>query len=283
MKLLKFLSIPLLYFLIAHLCHLKTAGFQLSKIHSFLPYNPAWEIPGQETPPDALLQSPFHFLGKGGQGYAFVSEDGAVVLKLFKMHNLRQYPWAYTVSLPPALDQLRLKLLLEQRKKLERTFTSSLIAYTQLQEETALLYLNLNPNPNLANTYVTLVDKLGIPHRLCLKDIPFAIQRKGESAASRLKRLLKKNDLISAKLLIHQMIECLNHRKIKGVIDYDPSPKRNMGFTQDRAFFIDIGNFAASEEKENSDIESLRRWLSRKSAELTSYLDEITKDSREKM
>lgn len=283
MKFLKFFAIPMAYFVIAHLCHLKTAGFQLSKIHSSLPYNPAWEIPEQESLPTSRLQSPFRFLGKGGQGYAFVSEDGTTVLKLFKMHNLRQYPWAYKLCLPPALDRLRIKLLAIQREKLQRTFTSSLIAYTKLRDESALLYLNLNPDPKLASTYVILVDKLGIHHHVCLKDVPFALQRKGESAASRLKRTLRGNDLPTAKFLIKQMLDCLNQRKLKGIIDYDPSPKRNMGFIGDQPFFIDIGNFAMAIEEKNSDTESLRRWLSRKSPELTTYLDAINPEIKEKI
>jgi len=261
-------------------CHKQTAGFQMTKVVSHLPSSPQWELPQEGVLVEEYLKQPFYYLDKGGQSYAFLSQDGKVVLKLFKMHNLRQYPYAYKMTLPGILDQLRLKMLCGQKEKLNRLFNSCHLAYTQLKEETALIYLNLNPNPDLESIHVTLIDKLGIAHNVSLKKIPFALQERVNRALNSLKVDFKNNDLLTAKEKIKQMITCLQQRLAKGIIDIDPAFKRNMGFSEKRAILMDIGAFflaqqPLSQEDLIQETQRLRCWLEKRSPEMADYIDSL--------
>lgn len=228
----------LTFYSLSLFCHKQTGGFSPHKIQSHLSHNPYWDTPSQDLP---ILKQSFHYLGKGGQCYAFVSEDGTTVLKLFKMHNLRQYPLAYRLLLPFTVDSWRLKTLAHQQEKLRRTFTSCQIAYSKLQHETALLHLQLNPDATLPT--ITLIDKLGISHQLSLKNVPFALQKKGEKASVHLKALLREGKQSQAEELLDKVKNCISLRKAKGIGDYDPSFRKNIGLIDGEPFFIDIGNF----------------------------------------
>lgn len=271
---------PLALYAIYLFCHKQTAGFQITKVLS--PLSPAsqWETPPPEASVKEILKQPFYYLDKGGQSYAFLSQDGKTVLKLFKMHNLRQYSWGYKTALPVYWDQLRLHALYRQKAKLNRLFNSSSLAYNELKEETGLLYLNLNPNPAFKHLQVTIVDNLGISHSLSLESIPFALQKRVNLALKTLKACLKKQEIIRAKEILRQMITCLKERQEKGIIDIDPAFKRNMGLSDERAIFMDIGAFFPSNEPLGDedlfkDTRHLKKWLNKHSIELANYLDEL--------
>jgi hypothetical protein len=286
-----FLPLALLLFLgVKNFCHKSTDGFQILKIISSLPAMTEWDTPSAskeelDTLHHHFLQ-PFDFLGSGGQCYAFLSRDGKTVLKLFKMHHLHQFPWLYHFCLPGIFDRLRIQFLLGQKQKLERTFKSSLIAFRELKEETGLLYLNLNPTPTLKNSFVTLVDKLGISHTLNMANIPFALQRRADNAFRTLRKNLAHRDLTAAKDVIEKIVACLNARYEKGIRDIDPSLRRNLGLLEDRAIFIDIGSFTPAQSvmspKERQqelrhDTWRMRKWLDKRSPELTSHFDSLIK------
>jgi len=87
---------------IAGFCHKKTDGFSVARIHSTLPWNPAWEtapLPGEEQHElEQALSQKFHYLGCGGQCFAFSSEDERYVIKFFK-HRIRN-PYSLLLHLP---------------------------------------------------------------------------------------------------------------------------------------------------------------------------------------
>src|SRR2546422_718538 len=107
MKVFKVLLSAVCVYALFIFCHNQTKGFQVCKIYSPLPYDAQWEIQGEGV----KLNSTFRFLGKGGQFYAFVSDDGKTVLKLFKMHNLRQYGFVYKLNFFPFLNNIKVRLL----------------------------------------------------------------------------------------------------------------------------------------------------------------------------
>ncbi|MEN9343500.1 MAG: hypothetical protein RLZZ453_287 [Chlamydiota bacterium] len=258
-------------------CHKQTEGFQIGKIRSWNPPSAVWDTPSDLSLLKEIFKQPFYYLDKGGQAYAFVSQDGKTVLKLFKMHNLRQYPWLYRCALPPFLESYKLKQLLNQKQKLERLFDSAQMAYQKLQKESALIYLSLNPSTELSSITVTLVDLLGISHTISLKDVPFALQKRGERALTLIKQALENQDLERGKQLIDQILACLKTRHDKGVGDLDPSVTRNLGFVDNTPFFIDIGGFCPLEQTislKSSDTEPLEEWLEVRSKELSLYLKE---------
>ena len=193
--------VPLFVYATYLFCHKQTDGFQITKVISSIPSEEKWEMPQLEASErkelEELLSHPFSYLDKGGQSYAFLSEDGKTVLKLFKMSNIRQYPYLYHIALPGILDQLRIKVIQQQRRKLDRLFNSSAMAYKELKEATGLIYLNLNHNPDFKDLQVTVIDKLGIAHHLSLDTIPFALQKRVKGAGLSLKECLKKQQIES--------------------------------------------------------------------------------------
>jgi hypothetical protein len=290
-----FLSFALfLFWGTSRLCHLQTEGFQIVKIISRLPAFSQWETPVPSSEEfnnlKTIFSQPFYYLGSGGQCYAFISQDGRLVLKLFKMHNIRQYPWLYHVSFPGVLDRFRVAFLKMQKQKLERVFSSSYLAYEKLKEETGLLFLNLNPSPHLEELKVTVVDKIGVHHPLSLVNVPFALQYKADKVFPTLRyHLLYKNSAAMQKV-IKEIVKCLTTRYQKGILDLDPAVRRNIGLLQDRAITIDIGSFHSTTQPSSpeqikqelqKDTRRLRKWLLKRSPESSSYLDRLIAEINE--
>ncbi len=282
MRGLSVLGVFLSLYFVGKWCHTQTDGFQLTHITSPLAASPHWELPSLKEEEKAALKEtlsrPFTYLDSGGQTYAFLSEDGRTVLKLFKMHHLTQYSFLYERGFLGVADLLRLQLLSLQKCKLFRAFDSSALAYLRLKEQTGLLYLNLNPNPALQNFHVTLIDKLGIHHKIDLSHTPFALQLYAQNAFKVLRKHIKNHDLEAGKKVIKEILTCLKERHAQGIIDIDPSLRRNMGLIQNRAIAIDIGAFfmvphPLSSEELASDTLRMHRWLEKRSSELTAYFD----------
>ena len=68
----------------------KVDGFSVALIHSGLTFNPAWETAPASPELDPIFSQKFHYLGCGGQSFAFVSDDGQYVIKFFKFRLFRQ-------------------------------------------------------------------------------------------------------------------------------------------------------------------------------------------------
>jgi hypothetical protein len=282
---LKFLIVMSGFWVTGQFCHHLTDGFQLTKVTSDLQPNPAWEtpVPSEQFMDSlkAIFEQPFSYLDCGGQCYAFLSQDHKVVLKLYKMHHLRQYSFLHHLALPGVLDRLRTHFLRLQKEKLHTIFSSSHLAYTELKQESGLLFLNLNPS--LQDLQVTLIDKIGIVHHVNLAHIPFALQYRADQPFNMLRLHLLHRDTHAGKQVIKEIVECLTKRYDKGIKDLDPALRRNIGLLKDRAIAIDIGSFVSdlsltNENKKQElikDTRRMRRWLNKRSPEWGKYLDEL--------
>ncbi|SRR5581483_2432048 len=283
-----FFLVCISFYAVKKFCHAKTDGFQIVRITSDIPAEKEWEtLPLSFVDLNALqhiFAQPFRYLDSGGQSYAFLSEDGNIVLKFFKMHHLRQYPWLAKITLPSFLDPFRRDALHYQRKRLERVFSSCKIAYDELKEETGLLYVQLNPHPELEALQVQLVDKINMTHTVKLSHIPFVLQYRADNAFKILRRHLKQQDLDAAKQVVKEIIDFLELRYQKGIKDLDPAPRRNIGLLKNRAIAIDIGSFFHPKEPMSredvkrgliQDTRRMRKWLHKRSEELTSYFDSL--------
>src|SRR5690348_14115124 len=91
-------ALQVLFFVVAcvlihRFCHHQTGGFSIAKIRSNHAIHPEWATPPlseqERQKLDPILNQPFKFFGYGGQAYVFLSEDGSVILKLFKQHHMR--------------------------------------------------------------------------------------------------------------------------------------------------------------------------------------------------
>ena len=225
------------------------------------------------------VDQPFYYLGKGRQSYAFISEDGKWVLKFFKCQRLK----LSLLYLP--LEKLGLfKDALEDKKaekedRLERLFYSAYLAATVLPEETGIKFANFTPGSNdLPN--VVLINNAHISSTVDLNKTPFCLQQRGIPAMTTFKRLVAEGKISEAKERIDQLIALLKAKRSKEVLQHDAALiiRNNVGFTDNRAIFIDIGSFAKGKLKtarhpEQQQLKPLLRWLQERDQELADYLE----------
>ncbi len=270
----KFLLGCLVLVAVERFCHWKTAGFTIQKIQPKI-HDTSSDDRRLTQEEISLLSQNFKFLSSGGSCYAFESEDGKYVLKLFKQHHLYPFSWANALPLPHFLKE---RLTAKQRKR-ERVFNSCKIAYRDFKEKTGLIALHLSLTDQELPT-INLVDKLGIAHRLSLGKIEFILQKKAEMAYPHFVRLMKENDLEGAKRAVDEILQLVAYFPAHGVRDLDPNIKTNCGFIGNRAIKIDVGPLIR-DEREQTAIQKrvskasrqLKRWLNEHYPELASYLD----------
>jgi hypothetical protein len=254
-----------------------TDGFSVARIHSALSYNPEWATPPptkqERIELEKILSQKFHYLGCGGQCFAFASEDDQYVIKFFKHRFRKPYSFFYRF-----LEKKRNKAI----SKHTRDFTSYKIAYEDLREETGLVYIQLNKGPRLRKS-VTIVDKLKIAHQIELDDVEFIVQKKGELVYSRMEELMKENDIAGARAVMRAMLDVIVSRCRKGIFDEDAGIHRNFGFIGDKPFFIDIGRFRRDPSRQLPDVynhdlqlitKRFRAWLEESYPPLALALDE---------
>lgn len=275
----------LLYYT-ASFCNQQTDRFSVARIHSDLPFNPKWETaplsPQKKTELLKLLDQKFHYLGCGGQCYAFASEDGNYVIKFFKHKIRKPFSFFLKMSLPGPLEKKRHKKLDKAFFKLNRDFNSYKIAYEDLNEETGLLYIHLNKGTDL-NKSVTIVDKIGIAHRIPLDTIEFVVQKRAKLAYTYIDDLMTKGDIAGAKNALHSILDVIVARCKKGVFDEDARIHRNFGFVDSQPIFIDVGRFRRDPTRVQpaiykQDLEDItgrfRDWLEESYPTLAPILDE---------
>lgn len=217
-------------------------GFSPLKITSHLPYRKDWEVspPSQEVH-QALTQS-YSYLGKGAQSYAFVSEDGLYVIKLFKHQHLKEPIW--NRYLP---KNTRRASAYRKQFKLETLFNSYKIAYEELSQETGVLFAHLNTQDKLTTTL--FIDMMGRSYALDLGKTTFVLQRRAQLITQAMQNAGPKE----AKLIYDQAMATVLSRCQKGYIDTDPAFIQNWGVTDSGDVIqIDAGRVM---KKENFSVE----------------------------
>lgn len=254
---------------LSYFCKSKTGGFSLNKITSDLCFNPDWEI-NAPLPDFHIFEQKFYYLGSGGQAFAFVSSDGKYVLKFFQSYA--RFPRKLVKDWP-----LFSKKWKKEKEKTERDFKSYQLAFQELSEESALLYLHLNPTKNLIPA-VIICDPLGIEHKVLLDEKQFALQMKAEPLYPYLSDLLQFKNKEKVKKALSSLLSLLKTRLKKRIYDEDAKLHRNCGFFEDRAIFIDIGRFCRSSKTQTLEdmTERLKLWLKENDPEIEKFLtDEI--------
>ena len=236
------LSVALLFFSTPFAFHLLTGGFRAQKVL----FERAW---GVTTPVELDLSGPFFYIGRGLQCYAFTDQSGEFVIKLFRS-DLRRY---------------RSPQLLE--KKIDRTFTSYMLAYDHLREETGLLALHLNTTQG-ALPCATFYDRIAIPHTLPLDRLHFVVQKRAIPFAQALKQA-SREELPQLLNSLHQVIE---KRLAYGIHKTDASLPGNVGFISTQAVEFDCGDYVdlhadpseVWKEQERLSVQAaLNNWLAR--------------------
>ncbi len=216
---------------------------------------------------NAILSQPFHYLSKGRQCFVFESEDGKYVLKFFNQKYLKM-PW-YSFF-------IREK---EHKKRaLRRHFyeNSYSIAYRELGDE--ILYLHLGPSEEIPQ--VALTDRASQKHRLDLSQMPFLIQKRGESLSSGLSKVYEKEGSIGLKREIDSFLTQVGRRIAKNIADADRDVLNNWGYVDGHIFHLDPGRLyiedlsdpIRSQEEWTRATHDLHRWLLESYPESADYL-----------
>ncbi len=257
------------------------AGFRLHKIQSDLTYNPDWDT-GPESPEElaalqSLLEQKFTYIGKGAQCYAFLSDDGKHVLKLFKHHHMRVPGW---IQMLP-LGEYKEKKARRKRAHLENTFNSYLLSYRELKEETGLEYIHLNKSKHLQRE-VTIVLPSGAEQVLNIDDYEFMIQAKAELILPLISEHLAAGRRKEAERGVDAFYELVVRLARKGAVDKDAAFAQNYGLLRDHPINIDVGQFGLSERHKSGEgfreavMEATRRlsaWFKTREPEIAPYVE----------
>ncbi len=261
-----------------------TDGFCLSHIQSDLSYSPHWETAcHNEKAIQALLKQNFYYIGKGSQCYVFESEDHDVVLKFFRFPRYRLHTLAQHITAPAFVAEIQNKRLAMKQHKLNTLFASCKLAHQELREETQLIYLHLNKTHRLNQT-VVLYDKLKRPFPILIDEYEFIIQKKGEQIFPYLTHLLEQGKRQEAKEALAHLAALLKTRLQKDIADNDAMIHKNLGFRNQKAFFLDIGGFERGSSIHPERIlwqttQRLRTWLNTHDPELSTYFEQTLRNS----
>lgn len=247
-------------------------GFTLSNIQTDFPYRDEWVAPmltsSEITSLNHILEQPFTYLGKGAQVYAFLSNDGNYVLKIIKQKHFKIPTWQSVLSYVPGCKNYIESKNKKRQERILNLLESCKIAFEDLNEETALLYVHLNKTENLHKT-TTIIDKLGIAHQLDLDHTEFLLQKKAVVLTSMIDKIMSE-EKEKGPQIIHNLLHFLVNISKMGIVENDRRLTDNVGFIDDQLIFIDTGRFLKDEnikERENyqKDLvkrtQLLREWL----------------------
>lgn len=110
-------ALIVLYQVLAAFCLKRTDTFTITGISSNRPFDPAWQtrpLSEQEQKEfDAATAQKYRYFGKGGQCYAFFSEDGQYVIKFFKQKVYTIPLWHHFIPIPFVFDRYKEKKTVE--------------------------------------------------------------------------------------------------------------------------------------------------------------------------
>lgn len=227
---------------IERFCHKETDGFRIDKIHTArasLASHPLIE----QARVRKILNQPFTYLGKGAQCYVFESEDKNYVVKFFRAAESE--PLRILSFLP--FNFLKEKVAAKQEKRM-RDFASYELAYTNLKEETGLIFLHLDTSSDLQKA-ILLVDKLNIKHKIASDRYAFALQKRADLVKTAVKGWMEKGEEKRAAGALASLVQLLSLRAKKGIYDADPNLSKNFGFVGERPIQIDCGGFSKTESR----------------------------------
>ncbi|MCB1106684.1 MAG: hypothetical protein KDK76_01140 [Chlamydiia bacterium] len=220
-------------------CIHRTKGFSCSKIQSRHGYDPRWDFgepsEKQKIFLDKISKETFTLLGSGKECYAFVSEDGTIVIKFFKQKHMKTQYLLNSLPLSKQLKMIHRECVNRHRHLRERLFQSYQIAYERLQDHSGVLYLHLNKT-NYLNQSIKLKTPKGQKFTLKLDNMEFLIQKRGYSIFDTIKASPEKGGEV-----IDAVLDYLTVRNKRGIGDDDINCERNLGLIDGKAMQIDLG------------------------------------------
>jgi hypothetical protein len=234
----------LLVFLIAFFyinCIKRTKGFCYAKIHSWHEYDPKWDFGPPNDEQKKLLEQierePFTFLGSGKECYAFVSENGEIIVKFFKQKHMKTNYLLNYLPLSKRMKAIHFETVNKHHANRQALYQSYQIAYEQIPSLTGVEYLHLTKTKHLKKT-IHLKTKKGKKLTLKLDDLEFLVQKRATPIFEEINAQPEAGEKI-----IISIIDLIKARRKKGIGDNDINCERNLGIYQGKALQIDIGEF----------------------------------------
>lgn len=272
-----------LFFAVDRFCHPSFNNRFLEKITSLLPYNPEWELPPlskeEQAKVETILSQPFSYLGKGCQVYAFISQDKQYVLKVFKQRSTQER--SFLDRLPFSFNPFY-KNKLHRMANFQDAMESSKTAFLELKDDAALLYGHLTKQEE-SPRLIALTDKQGRNFQVDINDTAFVLQKKADLLYPRITSFMKQGDTEGAKRTISSLLAFLEKLSRKGVVENDPSLRKNFGFVQGQPIQIDVGKLKIDPTKARSSTfkadlgnitQSFKTWLCENYPELNPFFEE---------
>lgn len=210
-------------------------------------------LPNEDVKKQAveILSQKFTYLGYGGQMTVYESEDHQYVIKFFNPRYVIKKRWFQQMAKWRRLNSLKWisNTYFRQKERLQKYFLRYEMAFKDLQEETGLVYVHLDPSTCLSQK-LDLVDKQGIAHQMDLENCPFVLQKKVELTMVHLNRLVKAGAHEQAKQSVEQIYNLFLSRAQKGYTDRLQTLHKNYGFFEDRAVQLDVGRIEKIETLE---------------------------------
>ncbi|MGK5594336.1 MAG: hypothetical protein ACSNEK_03140 [Parachlamydiaceae bacterium] len=243
------LGVLVLIFKGIHSIYHFTNDFKVAYITTHLAYHPEWDISGQPTIHELrpLLARPFKYLGKGGQAYAFESDDGQYVLKFVRFKFLQPRLKLQLISWIPFLEDWDINERERRLRKVHDFYLGYKKAFEVNHLNSGLIYLHFNPTFNQFGS-VEIIDRKGLRHIVDLDQTVFILQKKADMLNDLLTRLLKQGDLNAAKEKIKAMLEMYVHHYKMGLHDLGYGVIHNTGFVGDLPIHVDLGKMAFDDE-----------------------------------
>lgn len=217
--------------------------FNPSMIVSSFPFNPKWDVKISESHDRffyILSQQPLYWLGKGMQVYAFETEDNKYVVKFFILSHVKSSEKSWIRDLISKEPAEKRNFRTKERDEL---FNSSKFCFEELAAETGLVYVHLNRTVDKIKG-VKLIDKFGQSHRIRGDDACFVVQKKVVHIVPTFVKLMQAGAFDEACRRVDNIFDLLLNMAKKGYVDGDDALIRNnnIGFSEDRAIYIDTGH-----------------------------------------
>jgi hypothetical protein len=268
-----------------------TDGFRIGNITPHITFKESWKVsqlsPEEQKTLDLALNQNYRYFAKGHQIYAFISEDGEYLIKFPKFQRITPKPWIYWLPIHSSWESWRRSKIAKKDKVVDNFMNSWKLSYEELKNETAVLYVHINPTYNEINKKLTFTDKLGFKHIINMDEMVFLIQRKVKMFIPAIEQYTSVGDLEGAKKLLDNLLALYVSENQRGLVEKDYQIMRNTGFIGQRPIQIDIGRFFKDENVKKTEVsraemryktQKLMPWLVKNHPQLALYLDEQIKN-----
>jgi hypothetical protein len=224
-----------------------------------------------------VSQQALRWLGKGSVSIVFATSDNKYVVKFINMLPFKK----------PSQHGFLKTAFSKKHKKfphdawMEDIFQSARLSFDELQEETGVVYVHLNRTREKIHG-LKLCDYYGQSQRVCGDDTCFLMQRRAKPVLKVLTELMDEGKTEEACRRIDQVFDLLISLARKGYVDGDEHliSNNNIGFTDDRAIYVDTFHFFPAKQLDlvqrmyfecQQRLVPLERWLKLNYPELAAY------------